>query len=305
MRKETYSLLFIIITSLLFFGCKKKAADTNPPTAEAFKKLMDDGFNSLLQTATFDASNSAYTYTSPKGTKVTIDGTCLRYNGNPVSGQVTLEFLEVYNRKDMLIANVHTIGGPAKYTGYDVLLESGGIYYVCVKQNGVALTTNCKVQITAGITEANALTNTVGFDGTITPVGLRWQLAAKWNVTADYRKAVYKLPVSGFGWFNCAAFINFGKPLTSIAAYVPTNYANVSEVYVMPKFFPKALGIAYGSWPIGIECYFIFVTEKDGKYRWIIRETTIAENHVEYFNSVSDAQTGSRDEFLYRLSQLM
>ncbi|MFN4247589.1 MAG: hypothetical protein ACK4EY_07685 [Flavipsychrobacter sp.] len=311
MKKHSLIVAFAAIAIIFASACKKNNNGTDtantPPSAEAYAKLLNDGFKSLLQTATFDASNNAYTYTSPKGTKVTIDGTCLRKNGAAVTGQVTLEFLEVYKRTDMLIANVHTVGGPAKYTGDDVLLQSGGIFYLCIKQDGIVLTTTCKVQIVASLmnSDKNFVPNAVGFDGIITADGLRWQLAGRWDVTSDHRNGVYKFMVPGCGWFNIASFYNFGTPLTSIAAYVPTNYSNVSDVYVLPKSLPRSLGIAYGKWPIGVECYFVFVTEKDGKYSWIIRETTLKENHTEYFNNISDAKTGSREEFLDQLDKLL
>ena len=308
MKRTPRNLALIAIATLSLFACKKKSNTTTttttdtPPSAAAYAKLMDDGYNSLLQTATFDASNTAYTYTSPKGTTVTIDGTCLRKNGVAVTGQVTLEFYEAYERKDMIVANKPTMGKTSGGT-YE-LLESGGQYYVGVKQNGTALTTTCNVMISTPASNSGGIkTGMSGFDGVMTDNGLTWEPATKWEVIPDSRKGKYNLNVPGFGWYNCDRFYNDTRPKTSLTLNVPAGYANVSAVYILAKSMPNSLGGTYGKWPVGLECYLIFVTEKDGQYRWITKETTLVNGHTESFD-LAKAQTGSRADYVGHVTLL-
>lgn len=306
MKKTPRSLVMIAFASLSFFACKKKTTTTTPtdtpPTAAAFSKLMDDGYNSLVQTATFDASNTAYTYTSPKGTTVTIDGSCLRKNGSAVTGQVTLEFYEAFERKDMIVANKPTMGKTGSGT-YE-LLESGGQFYVAVKQNGTALTSNCSVMITTPASNSGGIkTGMSAFDGKMTDNGLTWEPATTWEVIPDGRKGKYNISVPGFGWYNCDKFYSDTRPKTSLTLNVPTGYANVSSVFILAKSMPNSLGGAYGKWPVGLECYLIFVTEKDGQYRWITKETTLVNNHTESFD-ISTAQTGSKADYVGHVTLL-
>jgi hypothetical protein len=304
MKKAT-RFLAITIAAVSLFACKKKnntSTADNPPSAANFAKIMDNGFKSKLQTATFDASNTNFVYTSPKGTTVTIDGTCLRNNGASVSGQVTLEFFEAYERADMLVANKPTMGKNSS-NGYE-LLESGGQFYVAVTQNSMLLSTTCKVKIsTPAVNSGGIKTGMSAFDGVMTDKGLTWEVATQWEVIPDVHKSRYALDVPGFGFYNCDRFFNDPRPKTKLTMIVPKGYADVSSVYILAKSIPNALGGAYGDWPVGMECYFIFVTEKDGQYRWITKETTIVNNHTETFD-LATAKTGSIQDYIGHVTLL-
>lgn len=302
MKTQIISALVFLLSLQSLTGCKKESNSDEPPGAESFNKLMDEGYKSLVQTATFDASNSAFVFTSNKGTTVTIDGTCLRKNGGAVSGTVTLEFFEAYDRADMLVANKPTMGRNA--TGEIELLESAGQYFIAVKQNGSELTSNCGIQISTPESNAKGdITGMNAWDAAESAGKLVWESATKWEVVRNPPKGVLDATVPGMGGFNFDRLKADPRPKTEITALVPSGYANVSTVSIFVKGCPNALGGIYGWWPIGLECYLIFVTEKNGQYRWIIKETTITSNHAISFD-LKDAQTGSRAEYVDQVKLL-
>lgn len=304
MKKNNKQGVWVLALCALF-SCKKEApkeAEVLPTTA-SFTKLMDEGFNSLLRKAEFDASNNNFVYTSPKGTTVTIDGTCLRKGGSPVSGRVTLEFFEAYDRADMIVANKPTMGKDVN--GDLALLESGGQYYVSVKQDGVELGTTCGVRIQAGAGNSGGIKSGMSaWDGTIKDGVLTWVKATSWEVIIDSNKARYDLNIPGFGWYNCDRFYSDPRPKTAVTCLVPSGYANVSQVYCLAKSQPNGLGlVANGKWPVGLDCYLIMVTEKNGQYRWVTKEVTLRDGHTESFD-LSQAMVGSRSDYVGHVTLL-
>lgn len=288
------------IAAISLYACKKDrdnttTTTTDVPTRAAFMKLMDDGYKSMIQTASFNAADTAFVYTSPKGTTVKINGTCLRNNGAPVTGQVTMEFFEAFDRADMIVANKPTMG--RNNSGGLEPLESGGEFNVSVKQNGVALTTTCGVLISTPANNSGGIkTGMTAFNGIMTDTAFTWVQAQGWDVVPRALSNKYDMLVPGFDWYNCDKYWNDPRPKTKLTINLPQGYANVSSVYLLTKSMPNSLGLAVGDWPIGLEGYIIFVTEKDGLYRWITKEITIVNNHTETFD-IANAKTGTRADF--------
>lgn len=50
------------------------------------------------------------TLTSAKGVKLNINGDCLTKNGNPVTGEVNIEYIELFDKGNMLVTNKPTMG---------------------------------------------------------------------------------------------------------------------------------------------------------------------------------------------------
>lgn len=306
MKQITTGITLITMASLSFFSCKKDRATTTTttavadtlPTRASLNNMLDESFYSMVQSATFDASNTAFTYTSPKGTTVTLDGTCLRRDGAPVTGLVTLDFFEAYENKDMLIANKPTMG--RKSDGTIEPLQTGGQFYIGVTQRGKKLTSNCGVQIVTKASNSGGTNSGMkAFDGTMTDSGLIWTEAKQWEVKIDSPVQTYRLQVPDLGWYNCDRFYLSTGPKTKINIICPKGYEKANIVYLYSNTMPGTLGlIDYedGLWPVGTQCYLIFVTEKDKKYRWIMKKTTLVNNHTESFD-MAQAQTGTLDDF--------
>lgn len=297
-----------ITLALGFTACKKNNGGTNQdgltPTSPAkYLALTNDGLNSLVETANFDASNANYVFTSIKGTEVRIDGTCLRKAGQPVTGQVTLEFYEAYEFADMVVANKATMG--KNTSGVLEPLRTGGQYYVTVKQNGVELTTNCGIVIDASSDLTGGFDeDMVGWIGYFDNSDLLWEESATVTVGKGRQETGYQLDIPGFGWFNCDKLYSDPRPKTELDLTIPAAYVNASNIYAIIKGEPHSLGLAtYGQWPVGIELYLIFVTESNGQYVWVTKEITVQNNHSENF-SLSNATTGTMAQLRAHLATL-
>ena len=129
--------LATVFTIAALIACKKDktkeqdTVDSAPTNSETYASLSDfykkNGVQ--MQTFRFDAAAG--------GSFVTTQNTTISIPGNAFSqatGEVTLEFKDIYKKSDMLLSNMTTdmVGGKP--------LKSGGEFYIKATQNGTALT---------------------------------------------------------------------------------------------------------------------------------------------------------------------
>ncbi|WP_298119471.1 hypothetical protein [Flavobacterium sp.] len=308
--KQLKKIGLLLLVTLSFISCNND--DGSPgkqvPSSETFKNLFEAKLISMKQAAIFDAS-STYTFTSAKGVKLTINGGCLRKAGVPVTGEVKLEFIEIFDRGDMLTSNKATMGKTA--AGEDRLLVSGGEFFIEATQNGVVLTSDCFMQLEvptalSGGTDPAMLpfAGTPNEDGDIA-----------WEQVTGVDFSIQTNPTNGdpsyfaffqdFGWFNCDRFYDYSGPKTTITSLVPAGYSGPNSfVFLASKDFPNSLGKSYGEFPVGMECYLIFVTEKDGKFRYAIKPSTpLTENHQVTF-TLAETIVGTQESLTAALNAL-
>lgn len=301
----THKLITMLLLSSSLIACKKKTSSDPPLTINTTttKQLFDDAFNSMIQTTTFDASNTNFTFTSARGAKVTINGTCLRKDGNPITGQVTLEFFEAYNRVDMATANKPTMGyiSPGVYE----MLETGGQFYINLKQGSNKLTTACAVQVSVPAAETGGIDMEMSaFRGTVNPeMGLSWRRDSTLNMKPNFNENWYDLQIPDLGWFNIDKYMNDPRPKTSVACNFPPELSGNPVVLLIDKAGTRGMSYVYGMMPVGMECYLIMVSAKDGKYQWIINTATLTASHTETF-SIANARTGTQAEYRQAIQAL-
>lgn len=272
-----------------------------PPTAQEFKSLFAQSMVNHTQTETFDAG-STIEFTSEKGVKLLINSGCLLKNGNPVTGTVELEYVEIINRGNMIATNKPTMG---KAAGENRLLTSGGEFYVNVTQNGEQLTLICDMLLVVPTSLTGGTQNDMlPFDGTIDADGeLLWEQSNStefWIGESDFTNVEsYTALYSSFGWFNCDKFMNYPGPKTSITTLVPQGYGNGNSfVFQATSDFPNSLGNISGQYPVGLDSYFIFVTEENGLFRYAIKPSQPIEmNHTLTF-SLSETQLATEAQFI-------
>jgi hypothetical protein len=301
-------LIYVAAVAIIFASCKKNKDEVEtPPSDAAWQSLIDNNIAAKTQTATFDASNANFVFTSNKGTKVTLNGTSLRKAGAPVTGPVTLEFLELYDRADLALTNKPTMGKSSPL-GEVSLLQTSGSFNIKVKQAGVELTTTTRPKIETFASNSGGVVPGMGpFNGVLNSDNqLVWETATNWEVfppASSGANPAYRLEVPGFGWFNSDKFYSFAGPKTTITAQIPQGYSKNCATYLIAKQKPNSLGGLGGSWPIGLECYLMFLTIKDGKYRWITEETTLTANHTVRFD-LSKATTGTEADYVGHVTLL-
>lgn len=303
----------VLLTAIVFTSCTKN--DTNGDdndcdsldndcdgiidNSDAFSALRENALADLTQTFQFNADDGSTTFTSDNGVQVTINGNCLTENGNAVTGQVDVEYVELFDKASMLVTNKPTMG--TLPSGDKALLISGGEFLINATQNGIALDTTCEIQLII----PSALTGGPDNDmllwrGSIDDEdNLTWDEVEDDDTTAQGRGVFaegnnYYAFIGDFGWSNVDRFYNDPRAKTTILVAVPEGYDNTnSSVYL--SYDGEDAGLAnldtydadsglfsehYGQIPIGLECHVIFVTEEANDWKYAVQSTTIVENGV-------------------------
>jgi len=305
----------LLMTLTLLTSCETKDDGDNDfnnavdiATAQEFKNIKDIALANLTQNFSFNADDGNITLTSANGVQININGNCLTLNGNPVTGQVQLEYVELFEKGNMLTTNKPTMG--TLPNGDKTLLISGGEFFIEATQNGSALDTTCGLQliIPASLT------------GGADPLMSLWEgeIDAEDNLTWDevedatgqggvfVEGSEYYGLLQGFGWSNVDRFYSDPRPKTLIQVQAPIGY-NFTNSAVYLSYDGEDSGLAaldtydgtlnlfsehYGQIPIGLECHVIFVTEDNGIWRYAIKPVTIVANDIITF-TMDDTTTGT------------
>ncbi|MBL7559016.1 hypothetical protein JAO71_04290 [Olleya sp. YSTF-M6] len=295
------------ISTMVFTSCNPNDDGDNitqqnnvtPATEAQFKNIKDEAISNHTQNFIFNADDGNISLTSDNGVQININGNCLTLNGNPVTGQVELEYIELFDKGSMLTTNKPTMG--TLPNDDKSLLISGGEFFIEATQNGNQLATNCGLQliIPASLTGgADPLMSL--WEGEIdTEDNLTWNEVdgpAQGGEVFVEGNEYYGL-LQGFGWTNVDRFYSDTRPKTELLVQAPNGY-NFSNSAVYLSYDGEDSGLAsldtydntlnlfsehYGQIPIGLECHIIFVTEDNGVWRYAIKPVTIAANSTIVF----------------------
>jgi len=296
-------LLFLLTIS--FASCDNGDSDDNlilPPSPAAFKSISTKGVKSATQKFTITAGTGVVTVTSVKGVKLSINGNCLTKNGAAVTGAVDIEYIELFDKGNMLITNKSTMG--VMPDGKKSLLISGGEFFIKATQGGVELKTSCSMNliVPAALTDGvdNAMTLWTGVIDQNDE--LTWEVpkpnadgtGGKGGVQGEGTN--YFVTFGNFGWTNVDRFYSDPRPKTTLLVDAPDGYNNTnSAVYLSYDGEGNALAKLdtytaaglfsehYGQIPIGLKCHVIFATEDNGQWRYAIKAVTVAANDVYTF----------------------
>ena len=260
--------------------------------------------------STFDISSLPKTLTLAGGTKVTIPAGALKINGNAVTGNVTVEVIEVLKRSDVLFfgANTNHISGAP--------LASDGFIYIDIKSNGVSVDRNLSAAIQIAIPAKRAGVTQL-WEG-VNPQGaplaqadnaqMAWQAPKRDVPNGGGNGQMEVAPVNGFysfnwgttGWVNCDMLYAYTNPKTTVTVTVANNpgsmasyhsYTGETYVFFCAKNSPVAAQLytpagtnmvkSYdNSMPVGVEGKMLSFSVKDGKYYLASQEITISANQA-------------------------
>ncbi|SFC62364.1 hypothetical protein [Flavobacterium phragmitis] len=312
----------LILAMTTFASCNDTDGDDiklSPPTAAAFKSINEKGVKRNTQNFTMTAGNGVVTLTSAKGVKLYINGDCLTKNGNPVTGQVDIEFIELFDKGNMLVTNKPTMG--IMPDGKKNLLISGGEFFIKATQGGVELQTSCSLSMIV----PTALTN--GYDNLMTlwtgVIDEDGELAWKDARGADGKGGVqgegnnYYVTFGNFGWTNVDRFYSDPRPKTTILVDVPEGYDNTnSAVYLsydgegtnalakLDTYTAEGLfSEHYGQIPVGLACHIIFATEDNGNWRYAIKGVTTTANAVYNF-TLAETTVGTEAQLVAAINAI-
>lgn len=213
-------LLFpIMALALLLASCDNE----NPPAAETPDKssaadFMKKRIGDRRQIHKFDAA-AGTSVTLTGGTKFTVPANAFTKNGQPVTGEVTLEFFEVMPGKRS--AGISTGTNTNYYSGgSQQYLVTDGYFYIDAKQNGTGLDKKLAEKITVSVPTKKADGATTYLWRGFTTAGLD---ADQFSWT-DWTEDLYTTRVTGgqgvvsagngsftfdfgeIGWWNCDIF---------------------------------------------------------------------------------------------------
>ena len=305
-KKVKNILIAILGISLLLGSCKKKEEPAGPkPDGMALSERFNDNRHAAVQEFTVDLSTTAV-ITGSQGTRVTFQPNSLGFNGTPVSGNITVELIEVYDKAGMLLQNMPTNGQMAN--GDVEMLQSAGEFYINAKQNGQNLEVLVPYHVESrGIAPAdfepmqvfeagdNVEDDTI-WEEVKDPEGNNQNAEEGEGEGADGEFVVFSVfDRSSFGWTNLDRWSSYTGDKTKLYVDVPDGFnGDNCEVYLSYDGEPSGLARLdiyntaselftehYGRIPVGMDVHIILIAEIDGQLHYDIQAVTIQEDHTE------------------------
>lgn len=317
---KTIGLLFLAAISLV--SCNNEDNQETPATAAEFANIRKEALDKITQEFTITAENGATVLTSEKGVKITINGNCLTKDGNPVTGAVKIEFVEIFNKGNMLVTNKPTMG--IMPDGSRNLLISGGEFFIKATQNDKELATTCNItlQVPTSLTDGVDTAMTL-WKGIIDDEGnLAWQDARKADGNGgkggvEAGQNSYYVSFGNFGWTNVDRFYSDPRPKTTILADAPEGYDNTNSAIYLSYDGEGTNALAkldtytaaglfsehYGQIPIGLACHVIFATEDNGMWRYAIKGVTVQANDV-YTFTMAETTVGTEAQLIAAINAI-
>lgn len=323
--KITMKLLALVWMIVSLGACKKENAiepdrTHKPGTAEQLGKLRENARNGMIQVFELEVTdpNESLSFLSKNGTTVRISSGSLSQNGNPVTGTVKIEFIEIYTSGQMAVSNRTTMG--LDEDGNLVPIITGGAFYIQAYQDGNKLDESAFIQmevpahLTGGLDpemilwkgEIDEEDNLTWI--TLDDAGQKGELGM--GRDQDGEGGVYYAAFGDFGWTNIDKYMSDPREKTYIKVFVPEGFSNQNSlVYFREKGEKHALARMdvydedekffsehYGWVPIGMEAHLIFASARsDGKWLVGIKSITVDANG-NYTFSESETQVVNSDE---------
>jgi hypothetical protein len=304
---KTTNKLFLIAIIVVIISCKKdtKNTTTAPPNSNTDNYPSVQAFfstnNIAIQTYTIDASTGG-SFTSLQGTTVTIPPNAFLTKLNvPVTGNVTIQFKDIYKKSDMFLESMPTVmfgGAP---------LISGGEFFIKAVQNNAALILASGQRIdvsqpsslTGGVNAAIPQKAFVGIDSSncsaICTTSIFWVPTTADSVKAFSQNYIFSLyqfrfPEDSGSWCNSdnsTFFASYPQTTLTLAAQDSVNtygtevflfFKNqTSMVHVYNNWYGK---FSYSYAPQGLQCTAVAVGIKGGKLYSSFTPITIGANQT-------------------------
>ena len=307
----------------LFASCiNDKEEDFVPqPDGAALDQRFNDNRVDAQQEFTVDAATGGI-ITGTQGTQVTFQPNSFGLNGTPVTGNVTVKLIEIYDKASMLLKNKSTLG--ERVNGDKEALKSAGEFFINAEQgvNGLELLEMASVtsrpvdfaDLDGGMQVFRADGGGIDNDCNGIDATCDWVEADENNDgendgvkindgqgAAGGEFATYNYDIGTFGWTNLDRWYSYAGLKTEIFVDVPAEYNQDNcAVYLSYDGEPTALARMdtwnttvemftehYGLIPVGLEVHIIMVAEIDGQLNYAIQGTTIVEDHIEVITSLS------------------
>jgi len=306
-----FALSFFTLTSCS--SDEKDEKEDKQPDGIALKKRFKDNRQDAVQEFDKDfCSGCTISVTGNQGTKVIFPANSLGLNGSPVTGNVTIELVEIYGKGAMVLQNMSTKG--KKPNGDEEALNSAGEYFINAKQNGTQLDILSSVTIESKPVDATTIgqMNIFRAGDELEDEDLWTEVDENGDNEPDVAEIfqgedpitheiyeTFSFPVQSFGWTNLDRWYSFTGQLTDLFVDVPDEYNQTNcKVYLS---YDGETGLAnmdtwdagqqmftehFGRIPVGKEVHFIMIAEIDDVLHYAIQQATIVDGHIEVIPSL-------------------
>jgi len=312
---------FIIGTALIFSACEKEEFETETNT-ETTTTIDTTSTNTTTDTSTItewqgDATQLTNFFTNNEASakqNFVVDvmaptlisgqlGTTIQFygnsfqdaSGNSITGNVDVELIEAYGKKDMLFLNKQTLGNN---NGSFSPLVSGGEFKLTVSQGGsdVFLKDWYSYEVTIPAPDGIDTEMNIFFQNSVTADTLVWAEADS-SMIFDV-VGVYSAQLGSLGWINCDRFMSQAGDQTTISVTPPKGLTNKNCALFISFDGLNSLTSLYnftnGSFttgdyytlPVGLDVHFIALSYINGVPHVAIVPSTITANHSEVINAL-------------------
>ena len=303
--------LICIVAIVAIVSCKKK--DTTPVSTPTPTPTVTDNYSSIadffsknniaMQTYSISATTGG-SFTTPQGTVVTIPPNAfLTQSFTGVSGNVTIQFKDLYKKSDMFLSNMPPM------LSYGAPLKSGGEFFIKVIQNNAALILNTGASITVaqpaaltgGLDTLNIQQPFIVQQDTFGTGWAAWQADSVFYTTSDYIFGLYNFnsPIDSGSWCNSDNSSYFSAypqttltlhPNDSLSVYQTTSFLMFSNLSSMVHVYDNGTNFPYYYAPQGLQCTLVAIGVKGGKLYSSFVPITISANQTVNF-SLSETTT--------------
>jgi len=296
---KTLNLTYVIVAIFVLFSaaCKKDQSYSRLNMAQSAREFTEV-FGPQVQKVKINGSVTS-TFVLKGGTKVIIPAGAIKLGGTAVTGDISIEAIEVLKRSDVLFSGTntnHISGAP---------LASDGFIYLNASVNGTkadqALNAAIRIAIPAnrtGVTQIWEGVEKVGNDNQMAwqapgqnPIGGGVQIKRE----ADAVGGTFAFDMGNLGWINCDVFYSYNNPKTTTRVTLVNNPGTLASFRAFSGetfiFFcakgsnvaaqlytpdgPNAVKSYDNMMPVGVEGKYLSFSIKDGKYYYAELETTI------------------------------
>lgn len=328
LKKTGYCFLAALFLIIFTISCSSSDNGNGLPNSSSFNNLKATALNSSTQHFEFNTADGYASFLSAKNVVISVGSYNFTLNGNPVTGQIDIEYIEIFDGGTMLVTGKHTMGQMPD--GKRSMLLSGGEFYINATKNGqqLELIGTIGLEVPTTLTDGDNGGNPDMTLWNLTENDSVWVEATDWNPTGANGVvlgqgqivtggAVYFTYVNSFGWTNVDCFYEDPRQRTTILASVPDGYDHMnSGVYLHYDGEGSALAQLdtydsatrlfsehYGQIPIGLRCHIIFVTESNGEWRFAIKPATITAGAVYNF-TLSESSVGTEAQLTAAINAL-
>lgn len=290
--------ILAIAGTLAFAACQKEVKPTDPVTPpinttasmQDLKNFFTANLNSGKQTFVVN-EDAGQTITGASGTQITfLPNSFQTLSGNAVTGNITIQLVEIFDKKDMILMNATTMG--RSWDGKLKPLISGGEFKITATQNGQTLKLVPGMSYQTTVPASNGADPNMNlFYGENSGDTLIWNQADSALIFGQGSQ--YNCWFDSINWVNCDYFYSNPNPQTVVQVTPPAGFTN-SNLMVYVSFdgintVASLYNFSGGNFttapnytlPIGMNVHFIAIAMIGGNPHVAIVPATLSNNHLE------------------------